>query len=110
MNYRGLIYFGIFGFVTTYWIVFTEIDYHYLIAYQGTVIKKQQTPPKKIPYLVIKGSKEAFPVWKWEGINFDSVKIGDSIAKNKFESNAYYYKKTTDNKFIKVRLRYWTHL
>ena len=67
-------------------------------------------PPKKMPDLLIRGTKNVFPTWKWEGMDFDSVKVGDSILKRKFESNAYYFKKIGKGKFIKIKLRYWTHL
>lgn len=86
-----------------------ELKFHYFEDYNGIVIEKQHIPPKEMPELLIKGNKTTFPVWKWEGINFDSVQIGDSIVKRKYESHAYYFKKLKNGKFEKATLTYWVH-
>ena len=96
------------GILFAVWDTYVEIDLHYLEPYNGIVLKKLQIPPKKMPDLVIRGAKETFPCWKWEGINFDSVKLGDSIVKKKYDYFAYYYKRTNNGKYIKVKLSYWT--
>jgi hypothetical protein len=98
---------GIFAAALISWTIYGEIDYHYLEAYNGIVIKKLQIPPKKMPDLVIKGTATVFPCWKWEGIDFDSVKVGDSVVKRKYEGYAYYYKKLGNGQYIKTRLEYW---
>ncbi|PWK75419.1 hypothetical protein LX99_03913 [Mucilaginibacter oryzae] len=99
----------VFLFIVGVWPIYTEIDLHYLETYNGIVIEKQESPPpKKMPELVIKGAKRTFPCWKWAGIDFDSVKLGDSIVKKKYNSFAYYYKKTSAGKYVKIKLKYWT--
>jgi hypothetical protein len=89
------------------YIEFWEIRLHYFEEWNGVVIEKQQIPPKKMNDLLIKGNSEVFPTWKWEGINFDSVKIGDSIVKCRYESHAYYFKKLSNGNFEKTTLTYW---
>ena len=61
-----------------------------------------------MPELVLEGVKERFRIWKWEGIEYDSVKIGDSIVKRKNESDAYWYKRKDNGSFQIIRLKYWT--
>lgn len=103
-----IIFFGIVVVAVISWTVYCEIDFHYLEAYNGVVIEKLQIPPKKMPDLVIKGAKSTFPCDKWEGIDFDSVKVGDSIVKRKHESSAYYFKKLSNGQFSVKKLKYWT--
>ncbi|RZK12311.1 MAG: hypothetical protein EOO43_18745 [Flavobacterium sp.] len=90
------------------WIAYYEVKFHYLEEYNGVVTKKLQIPPKNMPELVIKGADEIFPCGKWSDIDFNSVKIGDSIVKRKYESNAYYYKKLGNGKYSVTKLEYWT--
>lgn len=89
------------------WTVYIEIKCHYLDVYSGVVIEKQQIPPKKMPDLLISGNQTVFPTWKWEGIDFDSVQIGDSIVKRKYQPYAYYYRKVKGGKYLRRRLTYW---
>ncbi|QNK64404.1 hypothetical protein H7F33_07975 [Pedobacter sp. PAMC26386] len=108
MKYWNLIFFAMAVMLLISWTIYSEIKYHYLIPYDGVIIEKKQIPPKNMPDLVVKGTKEIFPTWKWEGIDFDSVKLGDSISKKKYELNAYYFRKLNDGRYIKIKLKYWT--
>ncbi|MBC8986549.1 hypothetical protein H9X96_12235 [Pedobacter sp. N36a] len=108
MRYWKLIFFGIAVILVISWTIYCEIKYHYLISYDGVIIERQQIPPKNMPDLVVKGTKEIFPLWKWKGIDFDSVKLGDSISKKKYELNSHYFKKLDDGRYIKIKLKYWT--
>jgi hypothetical protein len=94
---------AIFGFVT-----YSEIKIHYFLKFNGIVVRKEMIPPKKMPDLVVSGTNETFPTWKWEGIDFDEVQIGDSIVKRKFERKAYWFKKDKNGKFQCMTLNYWT--
>ena len=96
------------GILLLGWTVYIEIQLHYFIEFNGRVVQKLQIPPKKMPDLVVQGTDETFPVWKWEGIDFDSVQIGDSIIKKKYESKAYFFKRNSNGTFKKTTLKYWT--
>jgi len=85
-----------------------EGQQHYSIEQIGKVVGKERIPPKRMPELILEGVKEKFLIWKWEGIEYDSVKIGDSIVKRKNESDAYWYIRKDNGTFQMKRLRYWT--
>jgi hypothetical protein len=103
-----IIFFSVAVVALISWTIYSEIDFHYLQAYDGVILEKLQIPPKKMPDLVIKGAKTTFPCEKWKGLYFDSVKVGDSIVKRKHESYAYYYKKLGNGKYAVKKLEYWT--
>ncbi|RZK23148.1 MAG: hypothetical protein EOO43_08815 [Flavobacterium sp.] len=98
---------GIFILSIVFYIAYFEVKFHYLEAYNGVVTKKLHIPPKNMPDLVISGTDEVFPCWKWKGIDFGTVGLGDSIIKRKYESKAYYYKKLGNGKFSVDTLEYW---
>jgi hypothetical protein len=88
------------------WVIYCEINIHYLIEFNGKVVQKQKIPPKELPELIVRGSDNNFLIWKWKGINFDSVQIDDSIVKKRGESHAYWYRKNPDGTYNKNELTY----
>jgi len=103
------VYFFVVGATVMFaWLVYTEIHIHYFLEFNGPVIQKEKIPPKNMPDLVVRGSIKTFPTWKWNNIDFDSVQIGDSIVKRKYESKAFWFKRNSDGTYDQIELTYWT--
>ncbi len=90
------------------WIIYSEIRIKYFLKFNGLVIGKKEVAPKKLPELIVAGNTETFPLWKWKGIDYDSVRIGDSIVKTTSAPKAYYYKRDANKSFTKITLEYWS--
>jgi len=106
-NHWNILFFGIAVLSMFSLVVYSEIKIHYFLEFNGIVVKKERIPPKKMPELVVSGANETFPTWKWQGIDFDEVQIGDSIIKRKFEQKAYWFRRDKNGKFQCKTLNYW---
>lgn len=107
-KYWPVYIFGATLLIALGWVIYCEINISCFSEYNGRIVGKHKIRPKELPNLVVNGSARDFPLWKWGGIEYDSVQIGDSIVKKKYETEVLYLKKIDDKIFKTIRLKYWT--
>ena len=87
------------------WAFAANIYTCYFQEFNGKVIKKYKELPKETELLILSENKEPFPLYYWDRSLYDSIKIGDSILKRKYDPKVYYYKRVNDYTFREIILK-----